>query len=418
MMSSSVLAQNLEDIYQQVLQSDPRLLIDTLGVEIGVAREQQAFGTLLPQVSLNSNWTENKRKADGFNRDSYAGERYTLSVRQPIIDMAKYYGWQRSTDIASQFSHQQQDTQSIVRLDTIERYFSLLSANDELELTREEKGATAKKAEQTKALYDKQLVKITDFYEINARLDLLASEEIDAMQAVDLAKEGLSELTNSPVDHVAALIETVEFIQRVDDIDEWIRGSTTSGSLLALQKAIDAAQKNIEQQRSGHLPVLELSLSKQKSDIGFENSSSTSTVTEVATLNLTVPIYSGGQTTGRVYEATQQLALAQAQFDQEQRKITKELRDMYLGVNAMVRRTEAAVKAIDSAKKSYQAMNKSFELGIATVSDVLDAQQAYSQSKRNYLQAKYDYIISKSRLYHLSGKLDEDAFYKISRWLM
>jgi len=418
LMTTAVSAQNLEDIYQQVVQSDPRLLIDSLGVEVGIAREQQAYGALLPQVSISSTWTENNRE-EGSSEDSFPGERYTFSIRQPLLDMPKYYNWKYSKEVTSQFEFEQKETQSLVRLDTIERYFQLLNATDELALIREERSSTEKKVDQTKALYQKQRVKVTDLYEVEARLDRLVSEEIDAMQATDLAKEGLSELTNSPVGHISPLRETVAYIQRVENRDEWAVGAiTANASLMALQKSIDAAQKNVKQQSAGHYPVLDLQLSKQKSSIGFENSSSPSSTTGVASLNLTIPLYSGRQTTARTYEASQQLALARATYDQEQRKITKELRDMFLSVNAMVRRIKAADKAIKSAEKSYQAMNKSFKLGIATVSEVLDAQQVYSQAKRNHQQAKYDYIIHKARLFHVSGKLDDHVFYKISKWLM
>ncbi len=48
---------------------------------------------------------------------------------------------------------------------------------------------------------------------------------------------------------------------------------------------------------------------------------------------------------------------------------------MFLGVNALISRIEAANQAVKSAGKSYQAMKRSFELGIATVSEVLDEQK-------------------------------------------
>ena len=73
LMSTAVLAQDLADIYQQVLQSDPRLLIGSLRVEVNAAREQQAFGALLPQVSINSNWTETQRLADNTSKESFSG---------------------------------------------------------------------------------------------------------------------------------------------------------------------------------------------------------------------------------------------------------------------------------------------------------------------------------------------------------
>ena len=75
LLATSVSAQNLEDVYQQVLQSDPRLLIGTLGSGVYAAREDIAFAALLPSVSLSGNWTENKRLSEGSSKDSYSGER-------------------------------------------------------------------------------------------------------------------------------------------------------------------------------------------------------------------------------------------------------------------------------------------------------------------------------------------------------
>ena len=62
-------------------------------------------------------------------------------------------------------------------------------------------------------------------------------------------------------------------------------------------------------------------------------------------------------------------------------------------------------------------MNRSFELGIATVSQVLDAQKDFSEAKRAHQIAKYRYINSKAELLQISGKLNDDAIYEISKWL-
>ena len=419
LLATSVSAQNLEDVYQQVLQSDPRLLIGTLGSGVYAAREDIAFAALLPSVSLSGNWTENKRLSEGSSKDSYSGERYTPSISQPVINMARYYDWKKSKDTSAVGEYQRQSEQSYVRLDTIYRYFTVLSAMDEMALVLEERISTEKKLEHATALYEMQRIKVTEIYTVRARLDMLMAEEIDAMQVLNTAKESLSELTNSPINDISPLIESAEYIQQVVNIDEWGSDSITINSkLLALQKSIDAAQNNVSQRSAEHYPVLALQLNKQKSNIGFESSLSPSTTTEVALLNLTIPIYSGGRIKAGTYEASQQLAIAQAEYDKEKRKVIKDTRDMFLGVNAMVRRVEAADKARKSAGKSYQAMNRSYELSIATVSEVLDSQRDYSEAKRNYQRAKYDYVLKKTELFHLSGKLNDGVFYKISKWLM
>jgi|TARA_B110001469_G_C9629203_1_gene314513 outer membrane protein len=418
LMSTAISAQDIVAIYKQVLKSDPRLLVGSLGVEVTAAQEQLAFGALLPQVSVTSSWTENKRLAAGSSKASFSGERHTLSVRQPLLDMPKYYAWKGSEEVYEQEQLDQQESQSLIRLDTVERYFGLLDAQDQLALVREEKTFSEKKVERIRALYKKQRVKITDLYEAEARLDAIVSSEIDAIQARDLAKEALSELTSHSVDYISPLSSTNEFIHRLENINEWSTQAVPENhSLMALRKGIEAAQSNMDQASAGHLPLVELQLTKQKSNIGFEYAVSPTTTTEVAGLNITMPLFSGGRTTAVVYEAKQRLELSRARYELKKREVIKESRDTFLVVNALARRIEAANKAAESAKKAYQATNRSFELGIATVSQVLDAQKDFSDVKRTYQYARYSYIVSKAELLQISGKLNDDFIYEISKWL-
>ena len=430
--STTTWSQNLEDIYQQVLQSDPRLMMESLSVEVFAARQQQAFGALLPQVTISSNWTENKRRTQGATsirgsirhkghteQESYAGERHTLSVVQPLINMPSYYAWKVSEHRYEQSLLQQKDLNSEVRLDTIERYFELLSTIDNLALIREEKESAEKTKEHISALYQRQRVKVTELYEVEAQLDLVISKEIDAMHSRDRAKEALRELTNKPVKNISRLSENNEFIQQVENINEWSAESIPANyGLMALQKKIESAQKQIDAQSAGHFPSLAIQLNKQKSDIGYDSSASSSSITEVASLTFQVPLFSGGQTSARVYEATSVLGAERANYELQKRRVYKETRDMFLFVNAAARRIEANNKAIKSAKKSYQAMNRSFELGIATVAQLLVVQEAYSKAKRDYMRAKYSYIVGKAKLFKLSGKLNDAALYEISKWLL
>jgi outer membrane protein len=408
-------SESIKDIYNLVLKSDPRLYMDSLAVEIGETREKQAFGALLPQVSLNSVWSENTRSTSSSSESNYPGEKYSITLRQSLFDMQKYKAWQRTRIDIEQYVFQQNETQAQVRLDTIERYFELLKASDELTVVREEKESTESRLAQTKALFDKQYIKVTDYYEMEARLDLLESEEVDALQAVQLAKENIRELTNTDHEIISPLQTNSSFVVRVDNLDNLISNLANNNSTLKyLNKSIDSAKKRVEEVKATHLPVVDLQLSKQKSSIGYENAQSPVTNTEVAAISLNLPLFTGGQTSSRVDEATKQLSYAQASFDQEYRRISKELRDRYLGVNAVVRRLTALNKAVESAEKANQAMDKSFKLGIATVSDILDAQQALSHAKRSFQQARYDYVINKVNLQYLAGVLTDDVFDELS----
>jgi len=414
----TVEAQDLLETYQQVLKSDPRLLIDSLGVEIGVAREKQSFGQLLPQASFSSSANSSTRRAAGFPIDHYSGQRYVISVRQPLFDMQKYSAWQRSKSVQEQFKYQYEDTRSTVRIDTVERYFALLKARSDLEIIKEEKGAVIGKKNLTSALYEKQLVKVTELYEIVARLDILESEQVEATRLKELAKADLSELTGEPIDELAELISQPSTENELGKINDYVSSlSLENASLIALTQSIKAAQQNLKQQKAAHFPVVDLQLSKQQTNIGFENSISPITDTEVISVNLSVPIFSGGATTARIYEATQQLEIAKAGYDQEHRRVKKELEDEYLNVSSTKRKVAALEKSVESAEKAYQAIEKSFEFGIATISEVLDLQQLRLRSKQKFQQAKYDYVTSRARFFHKAGLLTDNSLSEINKQL-
>lgn len=414
----TVNAQDLLETYQQVLESDPRLLIDSLGVEVGIAREKQSFAQLLPQASFSSAATSNTRRAEGFSIDHYSGQRYLFSVRQPLFDMQKYNAWQRSKSVQKQFEYQYEDTRSTVRLDTVERYFGLLKAIGDLGLIDEEKAAVVEKKNQVSALYEKQLVKVTELYEIVARLDMLESEQLEAQRLVELAKANLSELTGKPVQELSQLFSQPTVDDEVGHIDAHVAQlGERSASLKALVKSVEAARKNLKQQKAGHYPIVDLQFSKQETNIGFENSASATTDTEVVSVNLSIPIFSGGATSAKIYEAAQQLEMAKASYDQEYRRIKKELNDEYLNVRSIKRKVAATVKSVESAEKSYQSIEKSFKYGIATISEVLDAQQLYLQVKQNFQQAEYDYVISKARFLYKAGLLTDSSLAKLNKQL-
>jgi len=411
----TVQAQDLLETYQEVEKSDPRLLIGSLNIDIGMAREDQKFGQLLPQASINSSATSTTRRAEGFAIDHYSGQRYLLSVRQTLFDMKKLSAWQQAKFEQQQSKYEYEDTHSTVMLDTVERYFNLLKATDDLALIKEEKAVVVEKKEQISALFDKRLVKITELFEITARLDMLESDVVEASRLVELATADLSELTGKPIQQLSKLAGQHEAWETIGDINGYLELlPTRNASLNAWLQSIQANKKNVKQQKAEHYPVLDLQLSKQQTNIGFENSASAVTDTEVISLNLSMPIFSGGTASARVYEAEQKLKISMASYDQEYRRIKKELKDTFLTVKSIKKRIVALETAVKSAEKSYKSVEKSFRFGISTIAEVLDAQQFNLQAKQRFQQARYDYILSKARFFYKAGLLTEEILANIN----
>ena len=415
-------AEGLLSIYQQALQEDPQLKSAEFKVEVGGAQKGQALGQLLPQVGASANWSENKQVGlvqEGTNK-SYSGTRYYVSLTQSIIDFAKFWEWRQSQEVENQFASELIEAQHGLIFNVVQRYFGVLDAQDQLYLTQQEKEATANELEQVKKQYAKQLIKITDLYEVEARLDQIKADEIEAESALIIAKQSLKELTNNYPQQLDKLRENVEYKELEGKLEDWIALAKSENPLIAAQiSAIEAARDNVAVQKSKYLPVVDLQLNYYDTNTGYQSTKLANPFqTEVAALNVTVPIFTGGTTTHRMYEAQSRLAMSKEDNESKMRALVKETSDAFSASNANARRIKASEKALSSAVKSREAMQSALKLGVETVGDLLRAQQLEYKAKRELARSKYEYVINRVRFLKAVGTVSEDNLQEINAWLV
>lgn len=416
---NAVSAGSLYDLYQETLQADPRLSISQSETIVGEARYDQATAQLLPQVTLGGSWTANSREVvPTRSKDSYNGEKYNLYIRQQVVDFAKWHNRSRYKHLADSSSARRDQTSVEVKVDLLERYLDALSAQDSLELIVAEKKATDKQLQLLKSRYEKQLAILTDVLEVEARLDGIKADEIAAQAKVEIAFELLSELVNRPVvGPIPGLKEVIVLDDELATLDEWSDLAVKNNAgLLALHKEMQAAQSGLREAKAGDYPTVDLTLSAQKSDIGFENSQSSLTETYVATLNLNVPIYEGGHTSARKVEQRELFNIAQQEYDQAYRQTMRSIRQAYLNTKASWLRMDAADKAVVSAEKSYEAQQKGFEYGTVTVVDVLDALREQYRFRRDFRQSQYEAVLNWAQLLSYAGTLSDKHIQLIDSW--
>ena len=411
-------AEDLISIYTKALQADPTLIASQYKVAMGEAQRGQAGGALLPQISGNINLSMNDRYSSGFGSESYTGERYNVRLTQSVIDLPRYWDWDRSKEVVGQYKAENKDAEDALMLDVVERYFIALEERDNLFLVQQEKETTKTQLKQFKKQYKKQIIKITDVLEIEAKLDSLEADEIEAETKFILAKEKLSELTGEKVEFLDELKADIEFSLIEGDLSQWIdQAKKINPALEATQKSIAAALSDVAQQKTKHLPVVDLQLSYNISNTGFESSQQPEIETQVAALNMNVPIFSGGTTTRRADEAAQKLEIAKQENIAKLREIIRQTRDSYLSSNASLRRIKASEKALESSTKSRAAMEKGFKYGVQTISDVLISQAREFRAKRDLLQSKYFHIKSKMWFKRVVGDINEESMEEINAWL-
>ncbi|ANE56803.1 TolC family outer membrane protein [Methylomonas sp. DH-1] len=414
-------ADDLLTVYQQALGGDPKLKAAGLKLNIGTSQKEQSFGEFLPQVTATGNWSHNDQTISGGAREvntTYPGKRYYISVNQSLVDLAKFWNWRRAKETENVYIEEQLEAENALIDDVVERYFDLLQAEDQLNLLRGETEALTMQHEQIKRQFAKQLVKITDLYEVEARLDQLQASQIEAETVLVKARENLREMTNNLPQDLARLREDIEYRPLEGNLEDWIAVAKSENPLLRAQlSAIEAASDDVAMQRARHLPVVDLQFNYFNSDTGYQSSRTPQTEVQTAAINVSVPIFSGGVISEKTNEAQHRLELAKNENESKIRGLVKEISDAFLTSNASVRRIAASAKALESAKKSREAKEKGFKFGLETVGDVLDAQQAEFRAKRDLALGRYSYVKSRMRFLHAVGVISPQNLQEVNEWL-
>lgn len=346
-------------LYRESRLEDPRVLAAYARSEAGKEHENEAFGSLLPQISANAGANRIKQVNEQVNQ-IYNSENYSIGLSQIIYNKATWENYQKYKSMAKQAVSEGDEAQAEATVDLAQRYFAALAADDELELVQAERRATQKNLDRVNALYVKQYAMVTDVLDLKARVDSLAAQEVDARNQVRLSRAALSEIIGRPVtEKLSRVREDVELKVSDETLESWVElARADNPSIKANIEAVDAAEAGVRGGRGGHYPTLSVNLSAQNTNEGYNNALAPKTDSYVAGLQLTVPIYSGGSTSARARGLYQDLRSAELQLEATRRQVVKETTNAYLTAYSSVEKIRANRNALASAEQSSIASKK------------------------------------------------------------
>ncbi|NER60852.1 TolC family protein, partial [Pseudomonas sp. MAFF212428] len=244
-------AADLWQLYQESRESDPRLLAAQARSRSSSWSEREALGQMLPQIGVSSAFNRTTSET-ALQQANYNGERYAIGLSQVLYNPELWHSYKRFAALSAVQDAQSRDTREAAGLELVERYFAVLAAEDALALAQAERRATRLNLERVQALFDKQMVKVTDVLEARARTDALASAEIAAANQVQVSREGLSQLIGRPVtEHLRRLGEQVPFNLPPEAREYWVqRALADNPALQAHQRAVLAAQAGEREARA------------------------------------------------------------------------------------------------------------------------------------------------------------------------
>jgi len=386
----------------------------------------QALANLLPSVNASANTNDVRDESEssfsggGKSTSQFRDEGFSVSLRQPLFNWANFTRYKQANKRVSKAEVEYHFAEQALILRLTQRYLDSLQADVNLKLANDDVNAFTRQLEQATVRFDVGLIAITDVHNAQARYDLSIATQIASQDELYSAQEALREIIQTDEFELTPLAPSFPLsAPQPNDMSSWETSAAKYN--LALEMArydVGIAKKEVNIQRSGHYPTVDIVASHLYNETGggsfgtgFRNES------DRIGLELNLPLFSGGKTSSLTRQAAYNHQQSLDTLQSLQRTTLRQTRDAFRGVTTNSKRIQALEQAIISNQSSLDANEVGLEVGTRTIVDVLDAQSNLSRAKLQLIEAKRSYILNVLNLKHTAGSLSKDDLDIVNQWL-
>ncbi len=428
LVSPTVLAANLADIYQIATANDPTILQAKASQLQAHEYTNQMRAPLLPQLAVSdtaskthtSLTSEPAAVTDVTSSGSTTANTYTGTYSQTVFDLSSWQTYRASRNNEAQANAIYRAAEQSLIQRTIQLYVSVLNAEDVVRFTTAKKRAIKRELDQARQRYEVGLDTQTSVYEAEAAYASATASTIAAQNAVSDAREQLREMTGRTYRQLAIFKRDMSLaLPAPANIEAWVNKAKINNlSVIAAQFATAEAEDTVKAERAKHLPTVSASLSYSHATSDNERSADTTTKATSGSVTLSLPIFSGGSVMAAVRSAQYAYQSQLASLESSLRQAIIQTRQDYLGLTAIISQAKADKQTVKSQLSALKGAEAELEVGTKTVLDVLDAQQKLFEAQTNYANDIYSYILDYANLLQDTGELKPEFIDMVNNWLV
>ncbi|MGB2115257.1 MAG: TolC family outer membrane protein [Porticoccaceae bacterium] len=414
--STSAKAETLADIYKSAVKNDPISGAARATYKANKETLKQGRAVLLPQLVASSTKVKPTSNEDGDPDKTI----YTASLSQSLFNVPAWFQFQsaKKMDQVAEANFASQQQSLIIRVS--ESYFNVLRAYDNKQTRKAEELTIQRQLEQVTERFEVGLLPITDVHEIQAIFDDATVNSLEANGALDIAFEQLQVLSGKNHRQLAGLKD--DFIAEAPNpisSESWVNFALANNfELKASQLTHQATNDTAKAAKAQHLPKITVSADYSKRDTEAAVTPQNSNPEEKSiNLNIIMPIFSGGLTSSQARQSSYKAQAAEQNYIATKRNTMQSARSNHQLAITNAARVKARKQAITSAESALKATQAGYEVGTRTIVDVLMAQRTLFKAKRNFSNARYDYILSMMRLKQVAGQLSPEDVFELNNWL-
>jgi outer membrane protein len=414
---------DLMAVYRDAVAYDAQFAAARAALDAGREKLPQGRAGLLPNVGLTGStvWNEldtSFRTPGVPTRNSqYNTNGWTVSLTQPLFRWQNWVAYTQSELAVVQAEAQFRQAQQELIIRTVVAYFDVLVAQDLLATTQAQKVSITEQLESAKRNFEVGTATITDSQEAQSRFDLAVAQEIAAQNDLNVKRQVLRTIIGKEPEGLKNVKSGLQLNPpQPADIEKWSEmAESGSAPVQASQAQYEIAVREIERQRAGHYPTVDLVATRGRSSstntivAGVAGAGSGSdTDTNTIGLQLSVPLFAGGATSSKTREAVALKEKSAADLDYVRRTAALNARQGYLGVTAGLAQVKAFEAALTSSQSSVESNKLGYEVGVRINIDVLNAQSQLYETRQKLFKARMDTLIALLRLKAAAGTLGED----------
>jgi len=427
--STSAWSLDLVRAYQAALQNDAQFQAALRERDAGLRYQEIGRSNLLPVLQWSYSDSQNKltRTQDILGKPvtdnpDYRSLSNVLSLRQPLVNFEGLARYRQGVAQTSQSLATFDVQANALAIRLMEAYSNVLFAQEQMALTQAELNSLRELMKANEAMWKKGESTRTDVLETRSRYLVSEAQFLEAQASLDFAQRQLEGITGN---EARAEFEKIQGPAKVfalrpllpTTIEEWQQlAQDNNPDIQSLRHAMEAARQDLERNRAGHLPRLDLVASVSRSLSETVNTINQRLNNQSTGVQLTLPLYSGGAVSATSQQAQSNYEKSQALLNAKINEVMVDLRKQFNQIRTGAARIEALKEAVDSAENLVIAVRKSITGGQRVNADLLNAMQQLHTVKKDQAQARLSYLQAWLRIKAHTGLVDENDMEQIATY--
>lgn len=361
-----------------------------------------AFGTKLNQ----SNITAMDFDPDRLNNpDAVNNYNTSLSLNWSLYDGGRTFAGLAQSKLNTKYTRMGlKKTEQDVISKTARAYVGLLLAQENQKVVTQALETAKAHQVMINNRFKGGFVVKSDLLRARVRISELTQEQLQAESRVEIAKAMLNTAMGNPMDTPLVPVTPFKICTATKEKQTiWIQKALANRpdlKQLKLQK--EMASKQIEINRSGHLPQVMLNGAYEIDTEDFSDSAESYTVGAMVQLNL----FSGNGISARTKAAKSDLKKVNAMYTALTQGVEVQVREAYLTAQSAWQRISVAEQAVTQSEEGLRIVMNRYKSGLLTIVDLLDAQVADQQARTLHFKALHDYKVARIKLAAAAGIID------------